>query len=298
MRLSLLSALLSGVFLPVLPAVSCGKRLTEEQGARACVHARIDWSGCSETPDGMTVLIYGEDGRRTAWKKVPACDAASFRLTEGTYRAAVFSYGEDEWQSLRIRDLDRRGTARAEDTGADPSALASGIGEPFRISGEDVLSGRNILLPPLHPQDVVYRLQIILHIDGIRSLAGFRGETSPSVLSAPLFSEELQETDTPLRIPCTHLTDSTAILERNILSPPGRLRMLHLALSLRNGTAADTTYALAGRVSAGADGIYRAELGKQPEERLRLPAINGGGGGFEASIGGWTEGEETEIILN
>ena len=298
MKLSILSVLLSGVLLLVLPAVSCGKRLPEDPGARATVHARIDWSACSETPEGMTVLIYGAAGRMAARKKTVSCDAVSFRLTDGTYRAAVFSYGEDEWQSLQIRGLDNRDTARAEETGKDPSMLSCGIGEPFCISSADLLSERDILLPPLQPHDIVYRLRIIIHIDGIRALAGIRTEAAPSVLSAPLFSPLAEESDIPLGIPCVRLTDSTAILERGILSPPGILRTLHLSLAQRDGTSADTVYTLAGRVSAGADGIFRAELGKRPEERMRLQSADGGSGGFEAAIGGWTEGEETEIILN
>ena len=297
MRHLFLYVLLSGALLSVLPAASCGKRLPEDPAARASVYARIDWSGCSEMPDGMTVLIYSKDGQRVAWKKISTHDAASFRLAEGHYRAAVFSYGEDEWQSLRIRGLDNCGNARAEETGADPSTLSCGVGEPFRISSNDVFSEQSILLPPLHPQDIVYRLRLVIHNDGIRTLAGIRGETSPSVLSAPLFSAEMQESDMPLQIPCTRLTDSTAILERSLLMPPGRLRRVHFALELRDGTVADTAYALDGRISRMQDGVFVAELGQRSEERLHLPGA-GGGGGFEASIGGWTEGEETEIILN
>lgn len=280
----------------VLTAFSCEKNVAgAARGTLADVEVRVDWSLCRETPDAMTVLIYAEDGRLLKSKTTPETDGVHFRLPPGTYRSGVFSYSISQWKSLSLQGLERLETARAVPSEREPSILACAGGVTFTITESDIFNGHPVIPPVLYPAPRVHSLHIRVVIDGIRHLGGISGSLSPPYVSY-LFNQTSQRTEGLLPLPGSDWATGkeAAVLTRNIPGLPEGLETLHLKLVRQDGiTAADTTLDIRGRVTAAEDG-FCLTVGDRPGETFRLRSP---GGGFEAEIGDWIPGDETEIIL-
>ena len=280
----------------VTPAFSCGKYPKETSGPAVEVRVPVDWSLSGEVPQGMTVLIYSSEGSLKASRVTADVSGAAFRLGAGTYRAGVISYSEEEWKSLSLRGLSDRHSASAFPTDAEPGPFACSCGAAFVIREGDLLTGGPITIPPLRPMELTSRLLVRIRADGIRHLRSVSG-TLFSPCRVRLFEPACaRDTEHNVRLPEEiWAADSLVSCTRRLLGPPDSLLDLRLRMEGKDGTVIDTLIPVRDRITSCADGTACLTLGAREGERFRF---RGSSGGFDAEIGGWTPGEDTEIILH
>ena len=81
----------------------------------ARIRVDVDWSNCMEKPAGMTLLLYGDNGK--TYKTVTSeVDGVEVDVMAGHYTALVFCYSVEEWASLRVSGLDAFDEANASIT--------------------------------------------------------------------------------------------------------------------------------------------------------------------------------------
>ena len=296
MKASVFTILSGLVSLLVTPAFSCGKQLREIPGPGVEVRIPVDWSLAEEVPQGMTVMIYSCEGPLVASRVTADVSGATFRLGAGTYRAAVFSYSAGEWKSLSLRGLSDWRSASVSPTDAEPGAFASAGGVSFVIREGDLLSGERISLPTLFPEEKTRSLRGRIRVRGIQYLKSVSGSLS-SPCRLRLFTPGMErEQDRNVRLPEEiWIKDSLVTCTRRLLGPPDSLCTLRLRMKGKDGTAVDTLISVKDRILSAREGMSCLTLGERDGETF---AFKGGSGGFDAEIGGWTPGEETEIILH
>lgn len=208
---------------PVMPVISafivlssvlialCGcqkRRLYYPWELSARVHLAVDWSQCMERPSGMTLILYGDNGR-TYTTVTSEVDGVDLDVMSGHYTALVFCYSADEWASLRLSGLDAYGTSlatlplsmsswRATNGIADmvssqaPSVISSvGDASGFTITDDQVdewqehvresgkqrweeIEGGVLDVLTLRPKDLVYGLEVRVRINEVQNLKAVR----------------------------------------------------------------------------------------------------------------------------
>ena len=287
MKTTLVSAFTTLVTLLVIPAFSCEKK--PGLSSQTEVTVPVDWSRCRETPLGMTVLIYADAGMLVQDQVTPDVTKAVFRLPPGTYRAAVFPYSRQEWNSLIFSGLSDFRSATVSPTATNPSPFASASGAPFTVQA----GAERMRTPPLIPEDKVRPMLIRVVVEGLRALGSISGSLSPSCAIQPFGTGLTLLENEAIPLPDDEWgRDSVAFCRRRWLGPPDSLHTMHLRMAGKDGsTVIDTVIDIRGRISP--DGMLT--LGDRDGEQFRF---QGGGGGFEADIEDWVPGEETEITLH
>ena len=79
----------------------------------ARVRLNVDWQDFDkETPTGMTVVVYGQDGKRVTGKSTNETSHTLLDLEAGYYSSIVFNQSHDEFSSVLFTGMDDFGTAR------------------------------------------------------------------------------------------------------------------------------------------------------------------------------------------
>ena len=176
----------------------------------ARIRVDVDWSNCMEKPAGMTLLLYGDNGK--TYKTVTSeVDGVEVDVMAGHYTALVFCYSVEEWASLRVSGLDAFDEANASITlsrsswrvsttkdGLDgvvtvhPSVISAiGDAEGFEVTDEMVddwqiflrrsgkqrwekIDGGTTTVCTLVPEDLVYGLELRVRFDEVQNLKSIR----------------------------------------------------------------------------------------------------------------------------
>ncbi len=174
----------------------------------ARVRMDVDWSKfVEETPTGMTVMVYPQDGGKALTQHTNTTSHAIFALPVGTYHSIVYNQSPSEYGSLSFRGMDKLETAEVYANPTDSRWYTSRGDEDGRVvtepewvgtdwvkdmtvtpemvekTGEDNLAqfsisrGRadnSFLIGSLTPQNIVYTINVKVHIDGIYNLRSAR----------------------------------------------------------------------------------------------------------------------------
>ena len=176
----------------------------------ARIRVDVDWSNCMEKPAGMTLLLYGDNGK--TYKTVTSeVDGVEVDVMAGHYTALVFCYSVEEWASLRVSGLDAFDEANASITlsrsswrvsttkdGLDgvvtvhPSVISAiGDADGFEVTDEMVddwqifirrsgkqrwekIDGGTTTVCTLVPEDLVYGLELRVRFDEVQNLKSIR----------------------------------------------------------------------------------------------------------------------------
>jgi len=208
---------------PVMPVISafivlssvlialCGcqkRRLYYPWELSARVHLAVDWSQCMERPSGMTLILYGDNGR-TYTTVTSEVDGVDLDVMSGHYTALVFCYSVEEWASLRLSGLDTRGGALAslplgpsswrntygvaDIVSSVPPSVISAVGDAggFSIDDEQVdawqdhlrrsgkqrwetIEGGTLDVLTLVPRDLVYGLEVRVRAERANNIKAVR----------------------------------------------------------------------------------------------------------------------------
>lgn len=192
---------------------SCDRRLLEEYDYNyAQVRIDVDWdSYFTETPSGMTVMLFDADGRNPNTSITNNIRSTTFTLGSGHYQTVIFNQSFDEFGSLRFEQTDDHKLIAARSTNIvtrengqwdqgvvymrEPEAIGVAI-DTFSIT-RDMLS-QYITLHPHQPitrsipemsgdgtyvvRDTVYpmtsKLYIRVHVKGLQNLRAIEGSIS------------------------------------------------------------------------------------------------------------------------
>ncbi len=168
----------------------------------AKVRINVDWSEFDkETPAGMTVMIYPENGGNPVKHLTNTISHAYVNLEAGFYNSIVFNQSESEYGSVAFRGMDKYETAEVYTnttkspwykTKADEEKLATepewiGVDrqehsevtqEMVDITGEHELmrarSMQDFIIATHTPKNIVYTLTVKVHVKGFQNLRSAR----------------------------------------------------------------------------------------------------------------------------
>ncbi|MFR9592891.1 MAG: DUF5119 domain-containing protein, partial [Rikenellaceae bacterium] len=186
-----------------LVALSCERReLTYDYSPYCEVLVNVDWSNMSETPTGMTIRAYPQDGGEPTVLQSNTITSGTLKLPAGVYNILVFNQIPSDFGTVEFRGLDKWETAEvyaAEQTStaswtASKSDDALVVREPEDVAVatyldveicEDCinksteqykLTGERIVIATLDlkPKVVVKRTLVRVKVDGISNLLSTR----------------------------------------------------------------------------------------------------------------------------
>lgn len=178
------------------------KELCYHHPHTAKVRVNVDWNlFTEEAPTGMTVMVYPETGGKPQTSLTHTLDHTYFNLEQGTYHTLVFNQSTTEFGSLEFRNMEtyhgaevvsateeaRWYTGRAEGgrVAAQPEWIATDRHEgdevTLRMVEEARQAGKNhsadvkeYLLCSLTPRNIVYTVDVRVHIKGVYNLRSAR----------------------------------------------------------------------------------------------------------------------------
>lgn len=197
----------------LLCVVSCNHdELCYHHPHDASVRVDVDWSDfVEETPTGMTVMVYPQDGGKALTQHTNTTSHAIFALPAGTYHSIVYNQSPSEYGSLSFRGMEKFETAEVYANTTDSRWYTSRGDEDGRVvtepewvgtdrvkdmivtpemvekTGEDnfaqfsISRGRSdnsFLIGEHHPLNIIYTITVKVHIDGIYNLRSARASLS------------------------------------------------------------------------------------------------------------------------
>ncbi len=97
-----------------LATLSCERReLTYDYSDYCDVSVNVDWSALSESPSGMSLYFYPQDGSAMTLLKTNDVESGTVSLKKGTYDIIIFNLSTDEFGSLTFSGMDSFDTAEA-----------------------------------------------------------------------------------------------------------------------------------------------------------------------------------------
>ncbi len=186
-------------------ATSCEhKELSYHHPHTAKVSILSDWSMFDkETPTGMTVMVYPQQGGEAIKHLTHTLDYATLNLPVGIYHSIIFNQSESEYGSVSFRGMKSYETAevytnstksswyktRAEDErvvtapewiGTSRHEGAEVTQQMVDATGEDMLAHtkpRNalgIVIAEHTPQNIIYTVTVTVHVKGFHNLRSAR----------------------------------------------------------------------------------------------------------------------------
>ncbi len=165
----------------------------------ARVSVLADWSKFTkETPTGMTVMMYPQDGGEAVKQHTNTISHATMHLPEGTYNSIIINQSADEFGSMEFKGMDSYGTAAVytkstksswyhskadnEEVAVEPEWLATDRIESLGVTAEMVEStGVQVLsrssdngdlgyvLGSHTPMNIVNTINITVHLKGFQN---------------------------------------------------------------------------------------------------------------------------------
>ena len=318
-----------------LAMLSCQRRdLTDFDTVTARVRIEADWSACMNTPEGMTVVVYSENGREYLRRVCPNNDGVFLDLPEGRYKALAFSYAESDWKSLKLVNTNLLPRAEARLTPLDPSVLSAGVTEePMVVTPQDVARWQesHSVFPvyTVPARDLVLRLEARIRFKGAGNLRSISLDISgmaagvmmaEGVTSAGTQVQTLSDNWT-LKTSWSDATVGTATTSIRTLGLPSgctpgqipdrdpALNKARLRLLLRDGVTVVDTTLLVGNKFRMEETPYRFDFRKTErtlvleiggDSPIVLPEVapeNGVQSGFQAEVSEWQTSDPVEIDI-
>lgn len=163
--------------------------------AMAKVRIPMDWSEfVEERPTGMTVVAYPEDGSTPKAMLTNDLKAAEMSLEEGQYNLLVFNQSTTEYGSFHFDGMEQYATARVlpnsftskwyksrgdnDRTISEPEWLAVGKKERLQLTKDMVKSDTTVVLDTITPLNVIYKVNVRVHVKGIYNVRSARASLS------------------------------------------------------------------------------------------------------------------------
>lgn len=185
-----------------LVALSCERReLTYDYSPYCEVVVNVDWSNMDETPTGMTIRAYPQDGGEPTVLQSNTITSGTLKLPAGVYNILVFNQipsdfgtvgfrGLDKWETAEVYAAEQTSTASWTTSKSDASvvkepedvAVATYLDveicedcinkstEQYKLTGERIV----IATLDLKPKVVVKRTLVRVKVDGISNLLSTR----------------------------------------------------------------------------------------------------------------------------
>lgn len=167
------------------------------------VRIDVDWSIFGETPTGMTLMFFPEDGSEVRVHTTHEIESTLVRLKAGRYHILVFNLSPSEFGSLGFRGMDKYETVEVfareitskgytSSTGDErlartPERLGADCLENFEVTEErveekersrtqDKTAGTTVIR--LQPKCVVYNAMVSVRVRGLHNIRSVRGSMS------------------------------------------------------------------------------------------------------------------------
>lgn len=161
----------------------------------AKVRIPVDWTEFEkEHPTGMTVVVYPQDGRVPKAVLTNDLKAAELSLEEGRYDILVFNQSAIEFASFHFDGMEQYSTTKVlanihasrwyksrsdEDrTVSEPEWLAVSRRENLQVTSDMVKSDTAVVVDTITPLNVVYTVNVRVHVKGIYNVRSARASLS------------------------------------------------------------------------------------------------------------------------
>ena len=196
----------------LLCVVSCNHdELCYHHPHEAKVRVDADWSEfVEETPTGMTVMVYPQDGSEAVTQHTNTITHAVFSLPAGRYHSVAYNQSPSEYGSLSFRGMDKYETSEVYANPTDSHWYVSRGEEDARVVTEPEWFGtdhiedmvvteemvektgemnlaqmqtgsrvdNSFLIGEHRPQNIIYTITVKVHVDGIYNLRSARASLS------------------------------------------------------------------------------------------------------------------------
>jgi hypothetical protein len=295
------------------------------------VRVEVDWRPAGILPEGTSIHLFKQEtgGRTAVLRTNDMCDSVacdSFKLHAGRYSLLVFNETERSHDDIAFRGTERYHTTEAHVnplplpegsryigppavhtvTGAD-DVLAADHLDLFEVNGDMIRSQRSPTVR-FTPQRLTVTVDVIIHVQNIRSLHTGKGQTGAldNMAEGALLAAAAPNTTPAVHWFALTLGAYDAATNSGTLRAtfgtfgalPAAGNRLLLYLQLRDDTDFEDIRDVTGQVHAGTTGRNHltVEIGTGPANpHIILPDLPGDDGAFEVDVGGW--GDDTEVNI-
>lgn len=192
---------ISSLIVLVLAAVACEhKERCYNHPHQPNVNIDVDWATFDkETPSGMTMMIYDEEGESEAHIRTNDIAKVQTYLREGVYNSVVFNQSETEFANVSFHGLSNISTAQVRavryvcdwyDTKSDTKAKVDSVAMEPEWIGSDKVSNyivtkemattRGILydVADHYPENITKTIFVRIAVEGIQNFYGARASLS------------------------------------------------------------------------------------------------------------------------
>ncbi len=291
----------------------------------------IDWKQCGLSPVGASIYAYNTETGKLVNKHLTNYSTDVISLPKGRYTILVFNETVDDYDNIVFKNEESLGEFtgtlipnpnKSKLVKADPDLPLMNMPEDFAVIATvpiDVSRSRDIKdTIKVAPKRLTMKVRMNVSIHNINSLAtsGHKALLNGVSDAAKIYSGELSSTRVSHANTLNNLTYNEGSTTDGTLSANFRFfgfkdvidnkipvgASVTLYLKLRDGTdytpftrqissmkITQTLYEVILEINIG-DGIVGGEQGKD----IILPIVVGGGGGFDADVGGWKD-ENIEV---
>lgn len=193
------------LMLLALICLSCRRELEYNYHPFCEISVKVDWSLMDESPSGMSVYLYPEDGKEPTVLLTNQVDETRVSVREGVYNVLVINQSPSEFGTIRFSGMNRFETACAtaapqsydwidnaegrtddEPTVCHPEPLAVAVHHRLVITAEMVAEYqaavkatardlRAAAFLELQPQPVISTATVQVRVNGIQNIRSVRG---------------------------------------------------------------------------------------------------------------------------
>lgn len=305
------------------------KDLCYEHPHTAGAIIKVDWSDFveKETPTGMTVMVYPQDGSSAKTLLSNDIEQVASPLLEGLYDLYVFNQSATEFGSLTFSGMESRQTAcvrtgtvtsrwyktRGDDDRllTSPEWLGSDGKEGVEVTEEMAWSDEEFVLATLKPQNLVYTVSVTVNAEGLDNVRSARASLSGLADGYMLgLRQPTSTTGTMLleswAISSTYRTAKSGFINSTIRSfglPWGHTatageNTLNLSLLLKdNKTRLDYEFAVGDQFTASDYDDHTLLISVTLPDAI--PYVKPAGGSFmDATVDDWGEEKEVDLITH